>query len=98
MFAEYNKTPKNHQVNKSWLIAVVILAAERRAIERALFSGRLLGVVATNALELGIDVGAMDVCLIAGYPGTIASTWQQAGRVGRRERPSLVILLPCQPT
>lgn len=69
------------------------LPAERRAIEKALFSGRLLGVVATNALELGIDVGAMDVCLIAGYPGTIASTWQQAGRVGRRERPSLVIFI-----
>lgn len=69
------------------------LAAERRNIEHALFSGKLWGVVATNALELGIDVGDMDVCLIAGYPGTIASTWQQAGRVGRRERPSLVIFI-----
>ncbi len=69
------------------------LPAERRAIEQALFSGKLLGVVATNALELGIDVGDMDVCVIAGYPGTIASTWQQAGRVGRRERPSLVIFI-----
>jgi DEAD/DEAH box helicase domain-containing protein len=69
------------------------LAAERREIELELFSGRLLGVVATNALELGIDVGEMEVCLIAGYPGTIASTWQQAGRVGRRERDSLVIFI-----
>lgn len=69
------------------------LPAERRGIEQALFTGKLLGVVATNALELGIDVGDMDVCLIAGYPGTIASTWQQAGRVGRRERPSLVIFI-----
>lgn len=69
------------------------LVAERRVIEQDLFSGKLLGVVATNALELGIDVGEMEVCLIAGYPGTIASTWQQAGRVGRRERDSLVIFL-----
>ena len=69
------------------------LAVERREIEHELFSGRLLGVVTTNALELGIDVGEMEVCLIAGYPGTIASTWQQAGRVGRRERDSLVIFI-----
>ncbi|MDK2784558.1 MAG: box helicase protein [Bacillota bacterium] len=69
------------------------LAVERREIELELFSGRLLGVVATNALELGIDVGEMEVCLIAGYPGTIASTWQQAGRVGRRERDSLIIFI-----
>ncbi|HKM40163.1 MAG TPA: DEAD/DEAH box helicase [bacterium] len=69
------------------------LASERRTIEAALFSGRLSGVVATNALELGIDVGAMDVCLIAGYPGTIASTWQQSGRVGRRGRPALIIFM-----
>lgn len=69
------------------------LAGERRAIEAALFSGRLKGVVSTNALELGIDVGDLEVCIIAGFPGTIASTWQQAGRVGRKNRESLVIFI-----
>jgi DEAD/DEAH box helicase domain-containing protein len=69
------------------------LAAERRKIEKALFSGALLGVVSTNALELGIDVGDLDVCIIAGFPGTIASTWQQAGRVGRHNSDSLVIFI-----
>ncbi|MDF9409729.1 MAG: ATP-dependent RNA helicase DeaD [Pelotomaculum sp. PtaB.Bin013] len=69
------------------------LADERRKIESALFNGSLLGVVSTNALELGIDVGDLEVCLIAGFPGTIASTWQQAGRVGRSNKESLVIFI-----
>ncbi|MFY9372248.1 MAG: DEAD/DEAH box helicase [bacterium] len=69
------------------------LARERRQIEQALFTGRLLGVVSTNALELGIDVGELEVCIIAGFPGTIASTWQQAGRVGRRQKDSLVLFI-----
>ncbi len=69
------------------------LASERRAIEHALFSGSLLGVVSTNALELGINVGDLEVCIIAGFPGTIASTWQQAGRVGRGGGQSLVIFI-----
>ncbi|MCL5057844.1 MAG: DEAD/DEAH box helicase [Actinobacteria bacterium] len=69
------------------------LAAERRKIEKALFSGSLMGVVSTNALELGIDVGNLDVCIIAGFPGTIASTWQQAGRVGRQNSDSVVIFI-----
>ncbi len=55
------------------------LAADRREIERELFSGELLGVVATNALELGIDIGDLDATVLTGYPGSIASTWQQAG-------------------
>ena len=66
---------------------------ERRDIEKALFSGELLGVATTNALELGIDVGDLDAAIIAGYPGTIASTWQQAGRSGRRGKESLAILV-----
>ena len=61
------------------------LPRERREIERDLREGRLLGVVATNALELGIDIGTLDVAVLAGYPGTIASTWQRAGRAGRRK-------------
>ncbi len=72
------------------------LPEERREIERQLFSGELLGVTSTNALELGIDIGRLDACLIVGYPGTIASTWQQAGRVGRAHEESLVIYIPHQ--
>jgi DEAD/DEAH box helicase domain-containing protein len=69
------------------------LAAERREIEAQLFSGQLGGVVATNALELGIDVGGLDACLLNGFPGTIASMWQQMGRAGREGQPSLAVLV-----
>ncbi|MEZ4654433.1 MAG: DEAD/DEAH box helicase [Candidatus Eisenbacteria bacterium] len=70
------------------------LASERRQIEAALFAGELRGVISTNALELGIDVGSLDAALLVGYPGTIASTWQQAGRAGRRQGRSVAILIP----
>ena len=69
------------------------LPLERREIERDLRSGQLRGVVATNALELGIDVGSLDVALLAAYPGTIASTWQRAGRAGRRQGTSAAVLV-----
>ena len=69
------------------------LPRERREIERDLRDGRLLGVVATNALELGIDIGSLDVAVLAGYPGTIASTWQRAGRAGRRQGSSAAVLV-----
>jgi DEAD/DEAH box helicase domain-containing protein len=65
----------------------------RREIEKGLREKEVRAVVSTNALELGIDIGDLDVCLIAGYPGTIASTYQQAGRVGRRTEKSLVVLI-----
>ena len=66
---------------------------ERRAIERGLFEESLLGVVSTSALELGIDVGGLDACLLVGYPGSIASTWQRGGRVGRAGQQALIILV-----
>ncbi len=69
------------------------LPEERRRIERELFGGRLLGVTTTTALELGIDVGGLDAALLVGYPGTIASLWQQAGRAGRGDAPSLAALI-----
>jgi DEAD/DEAH box helicase domain-containing protein len=67
--------------------------AQRREIERRLFSGDLTGVTATNALELGVDIGGIDACVMTGYPGTVASTWQQAGRAGRRQGESLAVLV-----
>ena len=69
------------------------LADERRAIEDDLFGGRLDGVVATSALELGIDVGGLDAVVLNGFPGTIASFWQQAGRAGRAGQPSAAVLV-----
>ncbi|MCW5962892.1 MAG: DEAD/DEAH box helicase [Bryobacterales bacterium] len=69
------------------------LPKERRAIEKALRDGEIRAVVATNALELGIDIGSLDAVLMAGYPGTIASTWQRAGRAGRRNTASIAVLV-----
>ena len=69
------------------------LPEERREIEKRLFSGELLGVSATRALELGIDVGALEACVIVGYPGTLSSFFQQGGRAGRRDKDALVMLV-----
>ncbi|MCX6029980.1 MAG: DEAD/DEAH box helicase [Chloroflexi bacterium] len=69
------------------------LAEDRRRIERDLFGGKLIGVTATSALELGIDVGGLDAAVLVGFPGTVASLWQQAGRAGRGEDPSLAVLI-----
>lgn len=69
------------------------LPTERREIEKGLRSGEIFGVVSTNALELGVDIGQLQVCIMTGYPGTIASAWQQAGRAGRRHSESLVIMV-----
>jgi DEAD/DEAH box helicase domain-containing protein len=69
------------------------LPNERRQIERGLREGRIRGVVSTNALELGIDIGSLDVSILAGYPGTVASTWQRIGRAGRRNGMSVGVLV-----
>jgi DEAD/DEAH box helicase domain-containing protein len=69
------------------------LPGERREIERGLREGRIRGVVTTNALELGIDIGSLDACVMAGYAGSVASTWQRAGRAGRRSGTSCTVFV-----
>ncbi|MGB9941534.1 ATP-dependent helicase MrfA, partial [Bacillus subtilis] len=69
------------------------LPKERREIEKGLREGDILGVVSTNALELGVDIGQLQVCVMTGYPGSVASAWQQAGRAGRRHGESLIIMV-----
>ncbi|GED68768.1 putative ATP-dependent helicase YprA [Brevibacillus reuszeri] len=69
------------------------LPSQRREIERGLRSGDIMGVVSTNALELGVDIGQLQACVITGYPGSVASTWQQAGRAGRRQGESVVVMV-----
>lgn len=69
------------------------LPEERREIEAKLFSGELEGVISTSALEVGVDIGGLDVCILVGYPGTIVNTWQRGGRAGRGLDPSAVILV-----
>jgi DEAD/DEAH box helicase domain-containing protein len=69
------------------------LPEERRTIEDRLATGNLLGVISTSALELGIDIGNLDICILVGYPGSMMATWQRAGRVGRKQQESLVVLI-----
>jgi DEAD/DEAH box helicase domain-containing protein len=69
------------------------LPTERRSIERGLREGEVLGVVSTNALELGVDIGRLDVAVLAGYPGSVAATWQQMGRAGRRGDVSVAVVI-----
>lgn len=69
------------------------LPKQRREIERGLRQGEIIGVVSTNALELGVDIGQLQVCVMTGYPGSVASTWQQAGRAGRRHGEALILMV-----
>jgi len=69
------------------------LPGERREIERGLRGGEIQAVVTTNALELGIDIGSLDACVLAGYPGSISSTWQRVGRAGRRKGAACAVLI-----
>ena len=88
--------PLNNPLNSSPAIAGYrggYLPEERRAIEAGLRNGQIRGVVATNALEVGIDIGDLDACVMHGYPGSIASFWQQAGRAGRRRNAALALMV-----
>lgn len=69
------------------------LPTERREAERAMRAGNIDGIIATSALELGVDIGSLDVVVLNGYPGTVAATWQRFGRAGRRQQPSLGVLV-----
>lgn len=72
------------------------LPEERREIERDLFKGKIKAVISTSALEVGIDIGGLDACILVGYPGTIINTWQRGGRAGRGDKPALIILMAQQ--
>ncbi|MFC0155523.1 DEAD/DEAH box helicase [Xanthomonas dyei] len=69
------------------------LPTERREVERAMRAGNIDGIVSTSALELGVDIGALDVVILNGYPGSVAATWQRFGRAGRRQQPALGVLV-----
>jgi DEAD/DEAH box helicase domain-containing protein len=90
----YKRSPK--MANSVTAYRAGYLPQERRDIENRLKNKNLMGVVSTNALELGIDIGSLDSVIISGYPGTVISTWQQAGRAGRNSTDSLVTMVAFQ--
>ena len=96
VLTKYLKDVFDHDPRKPVRIAAYrggYLPTQRRSTEGSLRAGELDCVVATNALELGVDIGGLDVCILNGYPGTIAGTWQRLGRAGRRNRASLGVLV-----
>lgn len=90
---EYLSTHSPELVHRIMSYRAGYKASQRRDIESRLFDGRLLGVVATDALELGVDIGDLDASVLTGYPGTISSAWQQAGRAGRRDDESISLMV-----
>jgi DEAD/DEAH box helicase domain-containing protein len=96
VLTKYLKDVFDHDPRKTARVAAYrggYLPSERRATEGKLRAGTLDCVITTNALELGVDIGALDICILNGYPGTIAGTWQRLGRAGRRNRTSLGVLV-----
>jgi DEAD/DEAH box helicase domain-containing protein len=96
VLTRYLKDVFDHDPRKPARVAAYrggYLPGERRDIERRLRAGELDAVVSTSALELGVDIGMLDVCVLDGYPGSIAATWQRLGRAGRRNRPALGVLV-----
>ena len=84
---------KSANVHRIMAYRAGYMPSERREIERKLFTGELMGVTSTTALEVGVDIGGLDAAIITGYPGTVASTWQQAGRAGRGTGESVAVLI-----
>ncbi len=95
LVAKYSKTmvASAETENRITAYRAGYLASERRGIEQRLFSGELVGVAATSALELGIDIGGLDAVVMNGFPGTVAQVWQQAGRAGRSNDASVAVLV-----
>ncbi len=96
VLAKYLKDVFDHDPRKPARIRAYrggYLPSERREVEKAMRAGRIDGIVSTSALELGVDIGALDVVVLNGYPGSIAATWQRFGRAGRRQQPALGVLV-----
>ncbi|KAK9461933.1 uncharacterized protein V1516DRAFT_695377 [Lipomyces oligophaga] len=90
---EFSSIRREEMINRVMSYRGGYVAAERRRIEKEMFEGRLLGIVATNALELGIDIGSLDAVLVVGFPFSIAALRQQSGRAGRKNKDSLTVLI-----
>ncbi len=91
----YADVTRNHEYlkNKIKPYRGGFLPSERRSLEKDLFEGKIYGIISTNALELGIDIGDMTLCILNGHPGSISSFWQQAGRVGRKGNESIIVFI-----
>lgn len=93
LLTTWTKQQLRSQAHKISAYRAGLLPEQRREIEQKLAQGKLLAVITTSALELGIDIGDLDLCILMGYPGSIMATWQRSGRVGRRDQESAIILL-----